>query len=227
MKELLKTQVLVIGSGAGGAITAAKLAEAGFQVLIVEEGGGVDKSGIPTHSPEAMRRWYRNNGLSPILGNVRIAFVEGRCVGGGTEINSAFWHRSMPQAIERWRENYAIRDLTVAGLDALYPEIEKELNVSACEPEAIAPQLGIAAPGPGKAEMGIHGSAAGAEHHRPGQPFRARRQAFHVADLHSPRLAGGSRIAGQLPDRAHLPRRQKSEPRVGRGHGRRRSKKRN
>lgn len=131
MKERLKTQALVIGSGAGGAITAAKLAEAGFAVLIVEEGTSVDKSGIPTHSPEAMRRWYRNNGLSPILGNVRIAFVEGRCVGGGTEINSAFWHRSMPQAIERWRENYAIRDLTVEGMNELYPEIEKELNVSA------------------------------------------------------------------------------------------------
>ncbi|MCJ7524012.1 MAG: GMC family oxidoreductase [Candidatus Aminicenantes bacterium] len=135
MKEKIKTQVLVIGSGAGGAITAAKLAEAGWQVLIVEEGGNVIKNSIPTHSPEAMRLWYRNNGLSPILGNVKIAFVEGRCVGGGTEINSAFWHRSMPQAIERWRENYAIRDLTIAGLNALYPEIEKELNVSFCNSE--------------------------------------------------------------------------------------------
>ncbi len=137
MKEQLRTQVLVIGSGAGGAITAAKLAETGFEVLIAEEGAHVDKSGIPTHSTEAMRRWYRNNGLAPILGNVKIAFVEGRCVGGGTEINSAFWHRSMPQAVERWQENYRIDDLTVAGLDALYPEIEKELNVSSCSAERI------------------------------------------------------------------------------------------
>jgi choline dehydrogenase-like flavoprotein len=132
MKEHYKTQVLVIGSGAGGAITAAKLAEAGYEVLMVEEGAHVDKSGIPTHSTEAMRRWYRNNGLAPILGNVKIAFVEGCCVGGGTEINSAFWHRSMPQAVERWQEQYRIRDLTVSGLSALYPEIEKELNISPC-----------------------------------------------------------------------------------------------
>ena len=132
MNECQRTQVLVIGSGAGGAITAAKLAKAGFEVLIVEEGGAVDKSDIPTHSTEAMRRWYRNNGLAPILGNVKIAFVEGKCIGGSTEINSAFWHRSMPQAIERWRAKYAIRDLTVAGLEALYPEIESELNVSPC-----------------------------------------------------------------------------------------------
>ena len=130
MKEKVKTQVLVIGSGAGGAITAAKLAEAGWQVLIVEEGDNVVKNGIATHSPEAMRLWYRNSGLSPILGNVKIAFVEGRCVGGGTEINSAFWHRPMPQTVQRWGEDYAITDLNVEKLDSLFPEIEKELNVS-------------------------------------------------------------------------------------------------
>jgi choline dehydrogenase-like flavoprotein len=132
MKKLLRTEVVVIGSGAGGAVTAAKLAEAGWDVLLVEEGGPVDKSDIPTHSTAAMRLWYRNNGLAPILGNVKIAFVEGRCVGGSTEINSAFWHRPMPQSIERWSEQYQIRDLTAAGLDALFPEIEKELNVSSC-----------------------------------------------------------------------------------------------
>ena len=35
---VMDAEVLVIGSGAGGATTAAVLAEAGFDVLIVEEG---------------------------------------------------------------------------------------------------------------------------------------------------------------------------------------------
>jgi choline dehydrogenase-like flavoprotein len=61
---------------------------------------------------------------------VKIAFVEGRCVGGSTEINSAFWHRPMPETVERWVEDYAIEDLHVESLDSLFPEIEKELNVS-------------------------------------------------------------------------------------------------
>ena len=34
----LNTQILIIGSGAGGAFTAVTLAEAGFDVLLVEKG---------------------------------------------------------------------------------------------------------------------------------------------------------------------------------------------
>ena len=98
--ETERTQVLVVGSGAGGAVTAAALAEAGFSVLIAEEGPPVDLQGRPTHSPEALRDLFRCGGLTPILGKPSIAFVEGRCVGGSTEVNSALWHRTPPSALK-------------------------------------------------------------------------------------------------------------------------------
>ena len=34
----VRTQILVVGSGAGGAVTAATFAEAGYEVLLLEEG---------------------------------------------------------------------------------------------------------------------------------------------------------------------------------------------
>lgn len=124
----LHCEVLVIGSGAGGALTAATLAEAGRDVLLVEEGPAVDRP-IATHSPEAMQLWFRNSGLTPLLGNVNIGFVEGRCLGGGTEVNSAFWHRPFPRILDHWRQDFQIEDLTEEGLAPLFNELERELNV--------------------------------------------------------------------------------------------------
>jgi len=124
----LRCEVLVIGSGAGGALTAAMLAEAGRDVLLVEEGLAVDRP-IATHSPEAMQLWFRNSGLTPLLGDVKIALVEGRCLGGGTEVNSAFWHRPFPQILDRWREEFRIEELSEAALAPLFEELERELNV--------------------------------------------------------------------------------------------------
>lgn len=131
--ERLTTDILVIGSGAGGSITAATLAEAGYAVIIAEEGPDIDTGGIATHTPQAMQLLYRNAGLSPIFGNVNIAFTEGRCVGGSTEINSAFWHRTPPDAVARWCETYQVRDLSIASLYALLDEIEPTLGITALQ----------------------------------------------------------------------------------------------
>jgi choline dehydrogenase-like flavoprotein len=128
--ERLTTQDLVVGSGAGGATVAATLARAGRTVLIAEEGPGVDTSQMATHSPDAMRLLYRQGGLSPILGSARIAFVEGRCVGGSTEINSALWMRTQEPAIDRWRERFGVRELSYEDHDALIDRLEAELEIT-------------------------------------------------------------------------------------------------
>ena len=56
--EKISTEVLVIGSGAGGAVTASTLAKSGYSVLIVEEGSNIDTSNLVTHTTEAMRLLY-------------------------------------------------------------------------------------------------------------------------------------------------------------------------
>ena len=130
MVDHLRTQVLVVGSGAGGGVTAATLAEQGLAVTILEEGPDVDTSGMTTHTPEAMRLLYRNAGLTPILGTPPIAFVEGRCVGGSTEINSAFVQRLPADAYARWRADLGLRDLGEAEMDRYFAQLEAALSVS-------------------------------------------------------------------------------------------------
>jgi choline dehydrogenase-like flavoprotein len=124
------TEILVIGSGAGGAITAARLAEAGRDVTLIEEGPWLDADCCEPFSREEMTLKYRQRGVSATLGRPPIAFVEGRCIGGGTEINSGLYHRPPPDVLDAWRDEY---DIVSCDADVIGPyadAIEKDLSVS-------------------------------------------------------------------------------------------------
>ena len=123
-------EVLIIGSGAGGATTAALLAEAGFDVLVVEEGDWVEQGSVVPFSLEQMDRQYRSSGVTVALGLPSIAYTEGRCAGGGTEVNSGLYRRPPAELLERWRSQYHIRDLDPDDMYAIAEELESALNVT-------------------------------------------------------------------------------------------------
>ena len=130
LAESLDCDVLIIGSGAGGATTAVVLAEAGFDVVILEEGPYVAQGEVQPFSLEQMNRQYRSGGVTVALGLPSIAYTEGRCAGGGTEINSGLYLRPPVEVIERWRDQYRVRDLDPDELYRLGAEIEHDLSVS-------------------------------------------------------------------------------------------------
>jgi choline dehydrogenase-like flavoprotein len=122
-------QVLVIGSGAGGATTAALLAEAGHDVLVVEEGPWVEQGSVVPFSLEQMDRQYRAGGVTVALGRPSIAYTEGRCAGGGTEINSGLYRRPSEETLDRWRAHTSIADFDADEFYAACDEIERALSV--------------------------------------------------------------------------------------------------
>jgi choline dehydrogenase-like flavoprotein len=126
----MHVDVLVIGSGAGGAVTAATLARAGRSVLIVEEGSWVDPDATEPFSLEEMLAKYRYRGPSAALGRPAIAFAEGRCVGGSTEINSGLYHRLPDDLAHEWQRTYALDEFTPDALNGYAERIENELMVS-------------------------------------------------------------------------------------------------
>ncbi|HET9729826.1 MAG TPA: GMC family oxidoreductase [Acidimicrobiia bacterium] len=130
MSEAITTEVLVIGSGAGGAVTAAMLARAGRNVVVVEEGPWVDPDATEPFSLEEMVAKYRHGGSSAALGRPAIAYAEGRCVGGSTEINSGLYHRLPAELAQEWRRTYAIDEFGPDALDQYAQRIEDELAVS-------------------------------------------------------------------------------------------------
>ncbi|HVM47351.1 MAG TPA: GMC oxidoreductase [Candidatus Acidoferrum sp.] len=95
--------VCVIGSGAGGAVVAARLAEAGVApILIVEAGAWVEPKDYPSRDDFALRRCYASSGVQPALSSAipiseflehgRVSTVnvlQGHVVGGGPAVNNA------------------------------------------------------------------------------------------------------------------------------------------
>jgi len=129
-------EVAVIGTGAGGAVVAAELAEAGVQVTVLEEGDyykGLDFTARPL---DMVRLLYRDRGLTGSIGNTFISIPLGRAVGGTTTINSGTCWRAPETVLQRWETEFGIPHLTRGGLDAEFARVEEALHVTPV-PEAL------------------------------------------------------------------------------------------
>ena len=125
-----RCQICVIGSGAGGAVVAAELAEAGFDVVVLEEGGYYPTSEL-SHDPLRMLpRLYRNAGGDSTLGRAPVMYTEGRCVGGSTVINAGVCYRTPSDVLHRWAMGLGSDEFLPENLAPLFERVEKELHVS-------------------------------------------------------------------------------------------------
>ena len=121
--------VVVVGSGAGGAVVARELAARGRDVALVEEGGfftGKDFTGNPRAMIDLL---YRSRGLTGALGRPTIPIPLGRCVGGTTTINSGTCYRAPDYVLDEWAERYGVRGAREADLRPYFERVEQELNV--------------------------------------------------------------------------------------------------
>jgi choline dehydrogenase-like flavoprotein len=129
MARRLSADILVVGSGPGGAVAAFELQKAGRQVLIAEEGGSFKQLHFQPYSLAEMLSLYRHGGITTTFGNPAIKYIEGRCVGGGSEINSGMYHRTPTPVIEQWRETFQVDNFTEASLTPHFADCEKRVNV--------------------------------------------------------------------------------------------------
>jgi len=188
--------VVVVGSGAGGATAARLLAEAGLDVIVLEAGALHDASTYTTDPLDALARMYRDGGLTVLEGRPAIPLPLGRCVGGTTVINSGTCVRTPPDVLERWRAEHGIA--WAPSLEEEFDSIEADLSVT---PLAAAAAGANAAPCRRGAEaLGIANRAV---RRNAGEVIRCgtcptgcaidAKQAMHVSEL--PRaVAAGARI---------------------------------
>ncbi len=128
--EKMSCETLVIGSGPGGATTACLLAEAGHDVILAEEGGNYRLDSAEAYSLDEIDQKYRNGGLTPSFGKTKVTYIEGRCVGGGSEINAALCHFPLEQTLKEWVSTYKLKEFGPEELEPYFQEIRKEMSVS-------------------------------------------------------------------------------------------------
>lgn len=134
----LDCDTLIIGSGPGGATAAALLAEAGRDILLVEEGRHHSLDSAISYTREELDQKYRNGGLNTTLGKTAVTYIEGRCVGGASEINAALYHRPQPSTLRAWQLKYQLDDFEPSALEPYFQQTEAELSVST-RPDGLAP----------------------------------------------------------------------------------------
>ncbi len=121
---------IVVGSGAGGAWVAKELAEAGRDVLLIEEGGHHPPSGFNGRPSEMMPLLYRDAGLTGTVGNVVIPVPVGRGVGGTTVVNMGTCFRPRPERLRSW-------GLSDGELDTHFDAVESFLHVEEVSEERL------------------------------------------------------------------------------------------
>ncbi len=131
----LEADVVVVGTGAGGAPLGAILAEAGLDVLFVEEGGYHPSSSFNPYSTQSIGRLMRDGGTTTIQGRPLIPYVEGRCVGGSTVVNGGMSWRTPERVLREWQRLTGAPSLGPAGLEPYFARVERDT--------AMAPQLEV------------------------------------------------------------------------------------
>ena len=134
-ERLVRADVCVIGTGAGGAPLAKELAEGGMQVVMLEEGRRFTADDYDARPREMSSLLYRDAGQTTTVGNTPILLPLGQTVGGTTLINSGTCFRTPEPVLALWRERFGLEELTSAELDPYFRRVERELSVAQVPPE--------------------------------------------------------------------------------------------
>lgn len=130
----LDCDVVVVGSGAGGASAAAELAEGGLDVIVLEEGPLVETHEYATDPTTAITRLMRECGATATLGRSPVQYVEGRCVGGTTVVNGGMCWRTPEHVLDLWAREHGLVEHTADRLAPLFERVEQRINARHQDP---------------------------------------------------------------------------------------------
>lgn len=120
-RSAYRCQAVVVGTGAGGAVAGAMLAEAGIDTILVEKGRYYQPA---DHADmvSGLARMYVHAGMTTTLGLPPIPLAVGETVGGTTAINSGTCFRAPTEKVAAWGGP------TYEELVPYFEEVERRIN---------------------------------------------------------------------------------------------------
>jgi choline dehydrogenase-like flavoprotein len=118
----------VVGSGPGGAVVAARLAERGASVVLLEEGGAFTRADHDMKEETAYPRLYQERG-GRSTADLAFTVLQGRALGGGTVINWTTSLRVADPVLAHWASRHGAGALDARTLAGHYAAVERRLSV--------------------------------------------------------------------------------------------------
>jgi choline dehydrogenase-like flavoprotein len=138
--ETLEADVVVVGTGAAGAMLAHELVVRGRSVLMLERGRHVETSAFTEDEAVQLSELYADGALT-LSKDFRFQVAQGMCVGGSTVVNNAVCFDLPDHVRDRWLGDELEAGLDEDRLKAAFDHVRRFLGVAALDP------LGIRSPG--------------------------------------------------------------------------------
>ena len=133
----LAADACVVGTGAGGAVFASELAEAGKRVVMLEKGGLYTRKDFSQDEATMMPKLFDAAGARTTADG-GIVVLHGACVGGGTTVNWAICFDPPEAVLEGWATAHGIPGIRLADLRPSLDKVRFVLNVQKMQPGEVS-----------------------------------------------------------------------------------------
>ena len=123
-----RPDVCVVGSGAGGAVVAARLAGMGARVVVLEAGGHFTRGDYKMQEAVAYPQLYQDKGQRATADQA-ITILQGRAVGGSTVVNWTTSYRVPDRVLAHWARVHGVEGLTPEVLAPHFAAVEERLDI--------------------------------------------------------------------------------------------------
>jgi choline dehydrogenase-like flavoprotein len=123
----LDADVCVVGSGAGGAVAACELAEAGHSVVMIEDGSYLRSNDFVQREELMYPRLYREGGTKATADYTALV-SQGRAVGGSTVAGFCLCVRPPRPLLSYWAQQLDAPGLAHEGMHPFFRQVEKRIG---------------------------------------------------------------------------------------------------
>lgn len=124
----LDTDVVIIGTGAGGGTAGEILSKAGLKVIMVEEGPLKSSNDFDMQEDSAYSNLYQE-GMARGSKDGAFTIMQGRCVGGSTTVNWTSSFRTPEHTLTHWHKHHNLKGFSPEDMAPWFTKMEKRLNI--------------------------------------------------------------------------------------------------
>lgn len=149
----LDADVVVIGSGASGAVVAYELTRSGAKVVVLEAGPYYPSREFTEHLTTTVEAIYAD-GADQMNKAGDLSILQGTCVGGSTVVNGAICFRTPDKVLQAWGREHGLDNLSPDVLAPYFDRVEQSLGVHVNDPHEVNKNGRLLIEGANK--LGIH-----------------------------------------------------------------------